>query len=82
MKQKIEKLENQGTFVYRIQFPILFGYAVTVHRVQGATLKKTHLYLDNTIFCEGKAYVSLSRVRNSQSVRIWKFDKSAFKTNI
>ena len=22
MKQKIEKLENQGTFVYRIQFPI------------------------------------------------------------
>ena len=56
--------------MYRIQFPILFGYAVTVHRVQGATLKKTHLYLDNTIFCEDKAYVSLSRVRYSQSVRI------------
>jgi ATP-dependent DNA helicase PIF1 len=50
MRQKIDKLENQGTFVYRSQFPILLGYAVTVHRVQGATLKKTHLYLDQTMF--------------------------------
>jgi hypothetical protein len=49
--QKIDKLENQNTFVYRTQFPILNGYSVTIHRVQGATLKKTHLYLNKTIFC-------------------------------
>ena len=82
LKQKIEKLTNQNIYVYRTNFPILLGYAVTIHRVQGATLKKAHLYLDNTVFCEGQAYVSLSRVRNAESIHILKFDKCAFKTNM
>jgi ATP-dependent DNA helicase PIF1 len=82
MRQKTDKLENQGSFVYRSQFPILLGYAVTVHRVEGATLKETHLYLDQTMFCVGRAYVSLSRVRNSDSVHILIFDKCAFQTNM
>jgi hypothetical protein len=34
------------------------------------------------MFCEGQAYVSLSRVRNSDSVHILKFDKCAFQTNM
>ena len=82
IKQKIDKLSNQSIYVYRTQFPILLGYAVTVHRVQGATLMKTHLYLDNTILCDGQAYVSLSRVRNAESVHIIKFDKCSIKTNM
>ena len=55
MKQKIEKLENNNTHAQRTQFPILLGYTVTVHRVQGATLKKTHLNLDSSIFCDEQA---------------------------
>jgi hypothetical protein len=82
MRQKIEKLENHNTHVYRTQFPVLLGDAVTVHRVQGATEKKTHLYLDNSMFCDGQAYVALSRVKTAESVHILKFHKSAFKTNM
>jgi ATP-dependent DNA helicase PIF1 len=70
MRQKIDKLENHNTFLFRNQFPILNGYSVTIHRVQDATLKKIHVYLDKTIFCEGQAYVALSRVRNAESVHI------------
>ena len=55
-----------------------FLYAVTVHRVQRSTLKKTHLYLNTSIFCEGQTYVALSRVKNSDSVHILKFEKCAF----
>jgi ATP-dependent exoDNAse (exonuclease V) alpha subunit len=40
---------------------MLNGYSVTIHRVQGATLKKIDVYLDKTIFCEGQAYVALSK---------------------
>jgi hypothetical protein len=40
------------------------------------------VYLDKTIFCEGQAYVALSRVRNAESVHILSFDKCAFKTNM
>jgi ATP-dependent exoDNAse (exonuclease V) alpha subunit len=82
MRQKIDKLENQNTFVYRTQFPILNGYSVTIHRVQGVTLKKTHLYLDKTIFCDGQAYVALSRAKNAESVHLLSYDKFAFKTNM
>ena len=34
------------------------------------------------MFCEGQAYVALSRVKTADSVHILKFDKSAFKTNM
>ena len=81
IKMKIEKLERHGTFVYRTQFPTLLSYSVTIHRVQGATLNKIHVYLDNTIFCDGQAYVALSRVKDAESVHILNFDTCAFKTN-
>ena len=82
MKQKIPALESYGTHVYRYQFPILLGYSVTVHRVQGATLQKTHLYLDKTMFWEGQAYVALSRTKYAKAIHIMNFDMSAFKTNM
>ena len=82
MKQKIPALESYGTHVYRYQFPILLGYSVTVHRVQGATLQKTHLYLDKTMFCEGQAYVALFRTKYAKAIHIMNFDMSAFKTNM
>ena len=63
LRQKIVKLENHNTHVFRTQFPVLLGYTVTVHRGQGATLKKTHLYLDRSIFFKGQTYVALSRVK-------------------
>ena len=34
------------------------------------------------MFCEGQAYVALSRVKTADSVHILKFDISAFKTNM
>ena len=34
------------------------------------------------MFCEGQAYVALSRVKTADSVHILKFDKNAFKANM
>ena len=69
-RQKIVKLENHNTHVFRTQFPVLLGYAITVHRVQEATLKKTHLYLDTSIFCEGRCTIKSKKFRFSAHIKI------------
>jgi ATP-dependent DNA helicase PIF1 len=45
VKQKLTS--KSGRSYYRVQFPILLGYALTVHRVQGMTLPKVYVSLDN-----------------------------------
>ena len=47
----------------RTQFPLILGYALTIHKVQELTLPKVTLFLGN-LFAPGLLYVALSRVRN------------------
>jgi ATP-dependent DNA helicase PIF1 len=58
----------------RCQFPILPAYALTIHRAQGLTLPHVSLYLDDSIFEPGQAYVALSRARRLTDIHIVSFD--------
>ena len=49
--------------------PLRLGYAVTLHRVQGATLPHVTIYLD-VANVEAAGYVALSRVRKDLH---WRF---------
>ena len=53
------------------------GYAVTVHRVQGMTVKKAVVLLNKSFFESGQAYVALSGVRNLADLTIWRYHHSA-----
>ncbi len=55
----------------RRQYPIIPAYALTVHRVQGQTLRFVGLFFRGDVFCHGMLYTALSRVRSWEAVRVW-----------
>ena len=56
--------------IVRRQFPVMPGYAVTVHRLQGMTVKQAVVLLNKSFFERGQAYVALSQVRKLEDLTI------------
>ena len=61
----------------RHQFPLRLAFAVTVHRVQGMTVNHASIFLDDSFFCAGQAYVALSRVKSSDGLHLKVFSPKA-----
>ena len=58
--------------------PCVAAHAMTVHRVQGATLSgPVHILLNKEFFAEGQAYVALSRVRRLSQLHLWCLERTA-----
>ena len=54
---------------YISYIPLIYGYAISVHKSQGMTLDAIEINFDN-IFEDGQAYVVLSRAKNLKSIKI------------
>ena len=63
----------------RQQFPIILGWALTVHKVQGMTLSRAYVQLSKSFFASGQAYVALSRVKTMQDLHLLKYDRRAIR---
>ena len=71
------KTRSQGEFT---QYPARLGYAITIHKSQGMTLK--HLEINcHKMFAEGQLYVSLSRATGKEGLRVLNFKKYHLKAN-
>ncbi len=58
------------------QFPLILGWALTVHKVQEMTLDGAYVQLDSTFFASGQAYVALSRVRELSNLHLLPYDRT------
>lgn len=54
------------------QFPLMLGYAMTIHKAQGKTLNKVILDMSRGAFAHGQTYVALSRTRNACDIHLVK----------
>jgi len=61
--------------------PLKLSWAMSIHKSQGATIDRLEIDLGESIFACGQAYVAISRARNSDSVKITKFNPKSVKVS-
>lgn len=68
-------------FVARTQVPLRLAWAVTTHRIQGASLDSALVDIGSGNFEYGQAYVALSRARTLEGLFVHDFDPAAFRAH-
>ena len=63
------------------QIPLCLSWAITIHKIQGATLPIAEMDLGNTIFEYGQTYVALSRIESLDGLYLTAFHPSKIKAN-
>jgi ATP-dependent DNA helicase PIF1 len=84
IKKKIEYEFFQSTDYPTIcigQIPLCLAWALTIHKIQGASLSIADMDLGNTIFEFGQTYVALSRVRTLDGLYLSAFNHNKIRAN-
>lgn len=63
------------------QIPLCLAWALTIHKIQGATLDMAVMDLGKSIFEFGQTYVALSRVKSLEGLYLTDFDPVKIKAN-
>lgn len=71
-------LDGDGNVVASvINFPLVLGYATTIHKSQGATLEDLWVNLSH-LWEPGQAYVALSRLRSGSGLKLLDWSPKSF----
>ncbi len=63
------------------QFPLILAWALTIHKIQGATLSTAEIDIGNGIFEYGQSYVALSRVKSLEGLYLSSFNPDKVRAN-
>lgn len=63
------------------QIPLTLAWALTIHKIQGATLNMATIDVGSQIFECGQTYVALSRVKSLDGLYLSAFNSDRIKTN-
>jgi ATP-dependent DNA helicase PIF1 len=80
-KHAFEHKEGDKLISCRFQFPFILAFALTCHKIQGATLDCAIIDIGHTIFEASQAYVALSRVKSLDGLFIKAYRPSSIFAN-
>jgi ATP-dependent DNA helicase PIF1 len=63
------------------QIPLCLAWALTIHKIQGATLEMADMDLGKSVFEYGQSYVALSRIKSLDGLYISEFYPHRIKAN-
>jgi ATP-dependent DNA helicase PIF1 len=63
------------------QYPLMLSWAITIHKIQGATLDMAEIDIGQSIFEYGQTYVALSRIKSLDGLYLSEFQPNKIKTN-
>ena len=63
------------------QLPLIYAWAITIHKAQGITLEIAEIDVGSHIFECGQTYVALSRVKSLSGLYLSSFNHSRIKVN-
>ena len=63
------------------QIPLCLAWALTIHKIQGATLTMAEMDLGDSIFEFGQTYVALSRIQSLEGLYLSAFQPRKIKAN-
>ena len=72
--------EKQATVGVK-QIPLIYAWAITIHKAQGVSLELAQIDAGNNIFECGQTYVALSRVKSLNGLYLTAFNPQKIKVN-
>ena len=63
------------------QIPLIYSWAITIHKAQGLTLENAVIDIGTNVFADGQTYVALSRVKSLDGLYLTSFDYTKIKCN-
>ena len=63
------------------QIPLIYSWAITIHKAQGLTLENAIIDIGSNIFAYGQTYVALSRLKSLEGLYLTSFDYLKIKCN-
>jgi ATP-dependent DNA helicase PIF1 len=63
------------------QLPLCLAWALTIHKIQGATLSMAEIDIGQTIFEYGQTYVALSRIQSLDGLYLSAFEPDKIRAN-
>jgi hypothetical protein len=63
------------------QYPLCLAWAMTIHKIQGATLSLAEMDIGHSIFEYGQTYVALSRIQSLSGLYLSAFHPQKIKSN-